>query len=145
MSKHYGLWNQKRPEKIFEVKTFEIIHWPRSDLNCSLRGHPRSKLVIENLEVFENQNWNCLLIQVTFSQCLKITQNVAFEFFNFPRINFCPIQRDLSGNTVWPPATGFQKLVKMDHSKRNATFCGIFKHCFLKTSFRTFQNESSDL
>ena len=65
------------------------------------------------------------------AQFLKITQNVAFEFFNFPRINFCPIQRDLSGNTVWPQATGFQKLVKMDHSKRNATFCGIFKHCFL--------------
>ena len=29
--------------------------------------------------------------------------------------NFCPIKTDLSGNTVWPQALGFQKLAKMDH------------------------------
>ena len=29
--------------------------------------------------------------------------------------NFCPITIDLWGNTVWPQASGFQKLVKMDH------------------------------
>ena len=29
--------------------------------------------------------------------------------------NFCPIKTDLSGNTVWPQASGFQKLAKMDH------------------------------
>ena len=29
--------------------------------------------------------------------------------------NFCPIKIDLSGNTVWPQASGFQKLAKMDH------------------------------
>ena len=29
--------------------------------------------------------------------------------------NFCPIKTDLSGNTVWPQASGFQKLNKMDH------------------------------
>ena len=28
---------------------------------------------------------------------------------------FCPIKTDLSGNTVWPKASGFQKLLKMDH------------------------------
>ena len=28
--------------------------------------------------------------------------------------NFCPIKSDLSGNTVGPQASGFQKLVKMD-------------------------------
>ena len=34
--------------------------------------------------------------------------------------NFCPIEIDLSGNTVWPQqATGFQKLVKL-------TIFGIF-------------------
>ena len=32
-------------------------------------------------------------------------------FFN----NFCPIKSDLSGNTVWPQALGFQKLAKIDH------------------------------
>ena len=45
---------------------------------------------------------------------LKITQNVAFEFWHFPPI-FCPIKTDLSGNTVWPQASGFQKFAKMDH------------------------------
>ena len=29
--------------------------------------------------------------------------------------NFCPIKNDLSGNTVWPQALGFQKVAKMDH------------------------------
>ena len=29
--------------------------------------------------------------------------------------NFCPIKTDLSGNTVWPQASGFQKLAKMDN------------------------------
>ena len=36
------------------------------------------------------------------SHCLKITQNVPFEFlafWHFPPI-FCPIKTDLSGNTV---------------------------------------------
>ena len=28
--------------------------------------------------------------------------------------NFCPIKSDLSGNTVWPQASGFQKLAKMN-------------------------------
>ena len=29
--------------------------------------------------------------------------------------NFCLIKIDLSGNTVWPQASGLQKLAKMDH------------------------------
>ena len=31
-------------------------------------------------------------------------------------INFCPIKSDLSDNTVWPQASGFQKLAKMKKS-----------------------------
>ena len=34
--------------------------------------------------------------------------------------NFCPIKTDLSGNTDWPQALGFQKLAKW-------TIFGIFK------------------
>ena len=54
------------------------------------------------------------------SHCLKITQNVAFEFFNFGIFHqfFCPIKIDLSANTVWPvwpQDSGFKKLAKMDH------------------------------
>ena len=29
--------------------------------------------------------------------------------------NFCPIKTDLFGNTIWPQASRFQKLAKMDH------------------------------
>ena len=38
----------------------------------------------------------------------------SFEFWHFPSI-FCPIKTALSGNTVWPQASGFQKFAKMDH------------------------------
>ena len=36
------------------------------------------------------------------SQCLKITENVAYQFLNFGIFftNFCPINIDLSGNTI---------------------------------------------
>ena len=33
--------------------------------------------------------------------------------------NFCPIKTDLSGNTVWPQASGFQKLTKMELQQWN--------------------------
>ena len=52
----------------------------------------------------KNHIWNLL---ESATQCLKITQNVAFEFFNFGIF--------LSGNTVWPKTSVFQKLAKMDH------------------------------
>ena len=29
--------------------------------------------------------------------------------------NFCPIKTDTCGNTIWPQASAFQKLAKMDH------------------------------
>ena len=69
------------------------------------------------------------------TQCLKITQNVPFSF------NFCPVKIDLSGNTVWPQTSGFQKLAKLTNfgiSMKllrsqclicNETFSVIFKHC----------------
>ena len=46
--------------------------------------------------------------------CLKITQNVTFEFFNFDTFNqFFPIESDLSDNTVWPQTLSFQKLARI--------------------------------
>ena len=40
-----------------------------------------------------------------YSHCLKITQNVEFNFLILAfSTNFCPIKADLSGNTVWPQA-----------------------------------------
>ena len=52
------------------------------------------------------------------SQCFEITQNVAFEFLPFSN-NFCPFKIDLSGNTVLPQPSGFQKSPKL-------TIFGIF-------------------
>ena len=55
-------------------------------------------------------------------------------FHNF----FCPFKNDLSGNTVWPQASGFQKVAKIDHfmaflinskCKVEWDFFVIFKHC----------------
>ena len=46
----------------------------------------------------------------TTAHCLKITQNVAFEFLNFGIFH-----QFLSGNTVWPQVSGFQNLAQMDH------------------------------
>ena len=38
------------------------------------------------------------------------------NFFSFGIFyQFCPIKTDLSGNALWPQASGFQKLGKMDH------------------------------
>ena len=50
------------------------------------------------------------------AHCLKITQTVAFEFLILAfSTNFCHTKTDLSGNTVWTQASGFQKLAKMDY------------------------------
>ena len=118
----------------------------------------------------EGKSKLCVLSANFPSQCLKITQNVAFEFFQFLAIsinfcliqkwpvwkhcltasfrfsktrqnwpflvflmnfwppkmsylhfrilafstNFCPINSDLSGNTIWPQASSCQKLDKTD-------------------------------
>ena len=63
----------------------------------------------------KNQNWLLLISNYSWrnlswlriSHCLKITQNVAFS------TNFLPFKTDLSGNTFWPQASGFQKLAKI--------------------------------
>ena len=47
-------------------------------------------------------------------QYLKISQNVAFEFWHFPPI-FCLIKIDLSGSTVLQQVSAFPNLAKMDH------------------------------
>ena len=40
--------------------------------------------------------------------------HLNFLIWHFQPI-FGPIKIDLSGNTVWPQASGFQKLAKLDH------------------------------
>ena len=39
----------------------------------------------------------------------------GFQFWHFPPTFVLSIKSDLSGNTIWPQTSGFQKLVKMDY------------------------------
>ena len=57
-----------------------------------------------------------ILTQKAANIVWKLLKMSHFNFWimAFPTI-FCPIKTDLSGNTVWPQASSFQKLVKMDH------------------------------
>ena len=56
----------------------------------------------------------------------KITQNVAFRFFNFGIFNnFWPIKIDMSGNTVRPQASVFQKLAKLTILGILINFCPL--------------------
>ena len=59
----------------------------------------------------------------TFTLTQNVWKSPKMSHLNFRILsfstNFCPIKIDLSGNTVWPQASGFQKLV-------NLTIFGIF-------------------
>ena len=57
--------------------------------------------------LFIRMNYNCLIIW----KLLKMSQ-LNFWILAFSA-NFCPIKIDLSGNTDWPQASGFQKLAKL--------------------------------
>ena len=89
---------------IFQVRFFPISNWIiMTFLKC---------LIVS----IETKWCHCFYWNKMYAQCLKITQNVAFEFLILAfSTNFFPIKSDLSGNTVWPQASDFQKLAKMDH------------------------------
>ena len=59
------------------------------------------------------KNRTSFTIKHTVWKLLKMS-HLIFLILAFSPI-FGPIQADLSGNTVWPQASGFQKLAKMDH------------------------------
>ena len=56
---------------------------------------------------------------LTFKRAHIVWKLLKMSHFNFWiwafSTNFCPIKTDLSGNTVWPQASGFQKIAQMDH------------------------------
>ena len=62
--------------------------------------------------VFENLSTGCS--QTVLPDRSLLIKNVSFEvywIFAFST-NFCHIKNDMSGNTVWPQAIGFQKIAK---------------------------------
>ena len=54
--------------------------------------------------------WNAYTLFDNYSKC-RIWNFWMLAFST----NFCPIKTDLSGNTVWPQASVFQKLAIMEH------------------------------
>ena len=71
-----------------------------------------------------------------YPHCLKMTENVAFWILAF-FTNFYLITIHLSGNTVWPQASGFRKLAKITnfwwtfvHSKCKR--CSLRSQCWVR-------------
>ena len=100
----YALGNQCFPHQNFCYKNLD---WGQAFLCTTLlillvaekklnRLMKRFWKILKSSTVFENSS-KCSIWILAFST------------------NFCPIKTDLSGNTVWPQASGFQKLAKMDH------------------------------
>ena len=62
--------------------------------------------------IFQCSNFEC------FFDGQKIPNTVTWLIMSHLNIgifiNFCPTKIDLSGNTVWPQASGFQKLTKIN-------------------------------
>ena len=54
---------------------------------------------------------DCLKFFGGTAHCLRITHFLILAYST----NFCPIKSDLSGNTVWPQASDFQKLAKTEY------------------------------
>ena len=58
------------------------------------------------------KNWKSLILHIVW-KLLKMSHS-NFWILAFST-NFCPIKGELSGNTVWPQASDFQKLAKIYH------------------------------
>ena len=84
----------------------------------------------------------CILALKVPPHCLEITRNVSFEFLALAfSANFCRIKINLSGNTVWPQASGFQNwpfltfLMNFCPCKRSS----LRSHCWMRL-FLWFSN-----
>jgi len=108
-------------DKTFFLWTlFATLGWLNWWLKITLFGAKRLKIIFRQvvfviLTRLENLlPMNCSKVQLyvtlfeNHSKC-RISSILAFS------TNFCPFKTDLSGNTVWPQASGFQKLAKMHH------------------------------
>ena len=98
---------------IFARKAFESI--PLSVSLDSLHDRLAVGLNDGSVELFEISTNSKLWVKTSCH-----SKGTLFE--NYPKCrilafstNFCPTTIDLSGNTVWPQDSGFQKLAKMDH------------------------------
>ena len=81
------------------------------ELTMKAKHRSKSKL----LRTSNTKTWNLRNIQKVFKPWKLLKMSHLNFWILAISTNFCPIKIDLSGNTVWPQASGFQKLAKMDH------------------------------
>ena len=77
--------------------------WTCWNIDCNQCNHIQNGRLLWYIYVFISTLFE------NYSKC-RIWIFGILEFFT----NFCPIKIDLPGNTVWPQASGFQKLAKID-------------------------------
>ena len=77
--------------------------WTCWNIDCKQCNHIQNGRLLWYIYVFISTLFE------NYSKC-RIWIFGILEFFT----NFCPIKIDLPGNTVWPQASGFQKLAKID-------------------------------
>ena len=105
------------------MATFPIIYWKEPEWRVKV---PMNEIIIFFIncvpELMMRWQRNCIWHHPILSGILtnklffplSSVSHLSFPFLSFST-NFCPFKSDLSGNTVWPQTSGFQKLVKMDH------------------------------
>ena len=99
----------------FDTSAFlSFGHYPRIWFFLSVLYKKVKTLTILLTLQLKNETFYCLFRISADPQCLKINQNVSFEFFNFSIFRqYCLHRIAMFGNIVWPHSSGFQKIVKL--------------------------------
>ena len=80
--------------------------------NCHLlpNNARAGNFIKKSVGIHKTEQIRVIQSQISDQKCLIW----IFAFWHFSQI-FGPIKTDLSGNNVWPQASAFQKLVKIDN------------------------------
>ena len=96
--------------------------WPADEISRKGRSYIRHTKIscsftqyttLGKSSIFEAFTYSFFCLQHSVWKPPKMS-HLSFSSLAFST-NFCPFKTDMSGNTVWPQASGFQKLAKMDH------------------------------
>ena len=116
-------WGQPRlfehTKPNFSSLNSNIFYW-HFPVRIPIENHCKSKRTQNNFWAFSRKT--CQMLKC-YGDVAKpqhsVWKSLKMSHLNFGILafftNFSPIKTDLSGNTVWPQASGFQKLAKMDH------------------------------